>query len=314
VKACAERVRIFNLVNDAETKSGERSNMSKVSLSELPRAALAAREGYWWINGIAIALSLVIARMSWVAYAALGQQDRALVCIVSQALAIALAILARRALTGEMPLAAVGAGGLAIGCAWWASHGLALAWYGDQNANSQPMVVFMAALEPALFLLAEHVREGRDPLRVAHAKAEADEAAELEAIRARQARRDAEEAARRGATEAPAAPAVAPDTSLPARRAAKAAGATVVAGAVAVTGQTAAADAPRTVTPPAKAKAEIVAPAHAGADGKVAQAMALKGQVTRAEAASRLNCSERTVTRLWRRGEAENAHALAGAA
>jgi hypothetical protein len=158
-----------------------------VSLSSLPRAALAAKEGYWWINGIAVALSGVIASMSWSAYGEIDQPERALVCIVAQALAIALAILGRRALTGQMPLSAALAAALAGGCAWWASHGLALAWYGDAGRNGEPMVIFMAALEPALFLLAEHVKEGRETLRAAHEKQERELAEELAAIRARSA-------------------------------------------------------------------------------------------------------------------------------
>ena len=66
--------------------------MAAVDLSSINRAALSAKEGYWWINGIAVALSLVIASMSWSAYDDIGQPERALVCIVAQALAIALAI------------------------------------------------------------------------------------------------------------------------------------------------------------------------------------------------------------------------------
>lgn len=163
--------------------------MSTVALSSLNRAALAAKEGYWWINGIALALSTVIARMSWSAYEGIQQADRALVCIVAQALAIALAILARRALTGQMPLAGLAGMCLAAGCAWWASHGLALAWYGDAERNSEPMVIFMAVLEPVLFLLAEHVKEGRQALRAAHEKEEAETAAELERNRAERSAR-----------------------------------------------------------------------------------------------------------------------------
>lgn len=160
--------------------------MSTVALSNLNRAALAAKEGYWWINGIALALSCVIARMSWSAYELLDQSDRALVCIIAQAVAIASAILARRALTGQMTVSALAALVLSAGCAWWASHGMALAWYGDAERNSEPMVVFLAVLEPALFLLAEHVREGRQALRAAHEKDEAETAAELARIRAKE--------------------------------------------------------------------------------------------------------------------------------
>lgn len=163
------------------------ARVSTVDLSSINRAAMSAKEGYWWINGIAVALSLVIASMSWSAYDDIGQPERALVCIVAQALAIALAILGRRALTGQMPVSAIAAGVLAGGCAWWASHGLALAWYDDAERNGEPMVIFLAALEPALFLLAEHVKEGREALRAAHEKNERELADELAEIRRRSA-------------------------------------------------------------------------------------------------------------------------------
>lgn len=166
--------------------------MSAVDLSSINRAAFAAKEGYWWINGIAVALSLVIASMSWSAYEGAGQPERALVCIVAQALAIALAILGRRALTGQMPFSAIAAAILAGGCAWWASHGLALAWYDDAERNGEPMVIFLAALEPALFLLAEHVKEGREALRAAHQKNERELADELAEIRRRSANAEAQ--------------------------------------------------------------------------------------------------------------------------
>lgn len=175
--------------------------MASVELSSLPRAALAAKEGYWWINGIAVALSLVIATMSWSAYEAIGQPERALVCIVAQALAIALAILGRRALTGQMPVSALAAALLAGGCAWWASHGLALAWYDDAGRNGEPMVIFLAALEPALFLLAEHVKEGREALRAAHEKNERELAEELAAIRGRSANAEPKRPANRPASQ-----------------------------------------------------------------------------------------------------------------
>ena len=163
------------------------ARVSTVDLSSINRAAISAKEGYWWINGIAVALSLVIASMSWSAYDDIGQPERALVCIVAQALAIALAILGRRALTGQMPFSAIAAAILAGGCAWWASHGLALAWYDDAERNGEPMVIFMAALEPALFLLAEHVKEGREALRAAHEKNERELAEDLADIRRRSA-------------------------------------------------------------------------------------------------------------------------------
>lgn len=183
--------------------------MSTVALSSLNRTALAAKEGYWWINGIALALSCVIARMSWSAYESIDQPDRALVCIIAQAVAIAAAILARRALTGQMQASALAALVLSGGCAWWASHGLALAWYDDAERNSEPMVVFMAVLEPLLFLLAEHVREGRQALRAAHHKDEAETAAELARVRERDGARWGPRLATAGGVALSASPAVA---------------------------------------------------------------------------------------------------------
>lgn len=156
------------------------ASMSSVALSSLNRAALSAKEGYWWINGIALALSFVIARMSISAYWDAGDPNKALICVICQAMAIALAILARRALTGQMTLPGLAAGAGAAVCSWWASHGLALAWGDDANIY---MVFVLTALEPAIFLLAEHVREGRDVLRHAHAKDEEETAAELARIR-----------------------------------------------------------------------------------------------------------------------------------
>ena len=163
--------------------------MSTQALSSLNRAALSAKEGYWWINAAALALSALIGKMSVGAYASAGTIDNAWVCVTCQALAIALAILARRALTAQMPVAGIGAGLGALGCAWWASHGLALAWASGGDPANVWMVFFLTALEPALFLLAEHVREGREALRAHHAKEEAETAAELARVRERDAAR-----------------------------------------------------------------------------------------------------------------------------
>ena len=74
---------------------------------------------------------------------------------------------------------------------------MALAWYDDAERNGEPMVIFLAALEPALFLLAEHVKEGREALRAAHEKNERETADELAEIRAEIARLKLREAALR---------------------------------------------------------------------------------------------------------------------
>lgn len=162
---------------------------SRIYLSSLNRAALGAKEGYWWINGIGFALSLLIAKMSFDAYEAAGAPDNAWVCVTCQALAIALAVLARRALTAQMPLEGLAAGAGALGCSWWASHGLALAWATGADPANEWMVFFLTGIEPAIFLLAEHVREGREALRTAHEKEEAETAAELARIRERNSAR-----------------------------------------------------------------------------------------------------------------------------
>lgn len=156
--------------------------MAAVDLSSINRAATAAKEGYWWINLAGLGLSLLIAKMSFTAYGA-EAIDKAWVCVTCQGLAIALAITARRALTGQMGFSAILAGAGAAGCAWWASHGLALAWAQGGDPANDWMVFFLTALEPGIFLLAEHVKEGRDALRVAQDKADREEAEALAAAR-----------------------------------------------------------------------------------------------------------------------------------
>jgi len=158
--------------------------MSRLSLSSLNRAALSAKEGYWWINAAGIALSLLIAKMSLSAYG-FEDLDKALICVTCQAVAIVMAILARRALTGQMVFEGLLAGAAAGGCSWWASHGLALAWAKGGDPANDWMVFFLTALEPGIFLLAEHVKEGRQTLRTAQEKADREEAEALAAARAK---------------------------------------------------------------------------------------------------------------------------------
>lgn len=149
---------------------------------------MSAKEGYWWINLAGLALSLLIAKMSFGAYGASGIEgalDKAWICVTCQALAIALAILARRAFTGQMFPEGLVAGAAAAGCAWWASHGLALAWAKGGDPANEWMVFFLTALEPGLFLLAEQVKEGREALRVAQAAADRETAEALAVARAK---------------------------------------------------------------------------------------------------------------------------------
>lgn len=174
--------------------------MASVSLSSINRAALSAKEGYWWINAAGLALSLLIAKMSFTAYGA-DLIDKAWVCITCQGLAIALAITARRALTAQMGFSAFVAGAGAAGCAWWASHGLALAWASGGDTANAWMVFFLTALEPGIFLLAEHVKEGREALRKAQEKADQEDAEALAVARAKDAETWAKPSANRATGE-----------------------------------------------------------------------------------------------------------------
>jgi hypothetical protein len=155
-----------------------------IALSNLNRAALGGREHYGFVHWAAGAYVLLIGGYSVVAYWAEGEGFRAAMCAGAQVLAIVCAILARRALTGQMPLSFLLAGLGAMGCAWWSAQGLRHAWESNGTSINDAMVVFLAALEPSLFLLAEHIKEGREALREAHRRKEQEEFDELARIRA----------------------------------------------------------------------------------------------------------------------------------
>ena len=159
-----------------------------VALSDLNRAALGGREQYGFVHWAAGCYVLVIGGYSVAAYIDAGEGFRAAMCAGAQLLAIVCAVLARRALTGQMALSALLCAIGALGCAWWAAQGLQHAWESNGSEINGYMVVFLAALEPGLFVLAEHIKEGREALRTAHMKAEQEQAEELARIRAREQR------------------------------------------------------------------------------------------------------------------------------
>lgn len=134
-------------------------------LSDLNRAALGGEERYWWIHGAAGAYCLLMCYFSVASWVTEQQYFHAGTCAGAQALAVVTAILARRAFTGQMPwmgtLLLVATGG----CAWWASLGLQHAWEISGSSIESGPVFFLAALEPGLFLAAEHIQEGRETLR-----------------------------------------------------------------------------------------------------------------------------------------------------
>jgi len=155
-------------------------------LAHLNRAALGGQEDYRAIHVAAVAYTLVIGWFSVAAWWDVGEPFRAATCGGAQVLAIVCAMLARRAATGQMPGSALAGMVFAAGCAWWAAQGVQHAWESNGAVASPVMVFFLAALEPGLFLLAEHVKEGRQALRAAHMKDEAEQAAELARVRARE--------------------------------------------------------------------------------------------------------------------------------
>lgn len=178
-------------------------------------------------------------------------------------------------------------------------HAFALVGFmtGDMAFLIWPLAGALAFYEPAQYWIDEALAGARAERK---ARADAFERAELQAIRDRQDRADARRSASPGRADNV--------TSFPdvARKAALTAG----AGAVALSGQAVATE-PFQGLDRVHDGAVIMAHAHAGADLRVAQAMALKGRLTRAEAARKLRVSERTMTRLWKAGEDANRAALA---
>lgn len=158
-----------------------------IALSELNRAALGGREQYGFVHVAAICYVVIIGGFSVAAWCDGGEPFKAAMCAGAQLLAIVFAILARRAMTGEMPASTVASAVGCVGCAWWAAQGIQHAWETNGASVNMPMVVFLAAVEPGLFLLAEHIREGREALREAHKREEADQAETLKGIRERNA-------------------------------------------------------------------------------------------------------------------------------
>lgn len=133
----------------------------------LDRAALGGEEGYRWIHAVGLAYCLVVGFFAVHAWIIEGEPFKAAICAGAQVLSIVCAILARRAFTGRMPWMGTIATVFAAGCAWWAAQGIAHAWSANGAPANPVMVFFLAALEPALFLIAEHVEEGRRTIRAA---------------------------------------------------------------------------------------------------------------------------------------------------
>lgn len=162
--------------------------MSAVELSGLNRAALAAKEGYGWIHFLAFAYCVVIGMFSVAAWVAGDQPFRAAVCAGAQILSVIMALLARRGFTGQMGVAGFACVAIAFGFSLWAAEGLQHAWTTNGAQIEEWQVWFLTGSEPAIFLLIEHIKEGRETLRAAQKKADKAEqelADELAAIRAK---------------------------------------------------------------------------------------------------------------------------------
>lgn len=163
---------------------------------------------------------------------------------------------------------------------------------GDMALLIWPLAGALAFYEPAQYWIDEALAGARAERK---AKIEAHDRAERDAIRARQDKLDARRHEQGNVTHI-------------GRRTAAVAG----AGATVLTGAAAASEPYQGVDPQSN-DAVIEARAHAGADARVAQAMALRGRMTRAEAARKMRVSESTMTRLWRAGDRANREALAAA-
>lgn len=149
------------------------------------RAALTKPESYGWVHWLAGAYVVGVGGFAVVAWLDQGEPFRAVMCAGAQVLAIVCAILARRSFTGEMPWMGALMCGFTLGCAYWAALGIQHAWESNGAEASAVMVGFLAALEPFLFLAAEHIKEGRDALREQFKRDEAETKAALVAAQAR---------------------------------------------------------------------------------------------------------------------------------
>jgi len=151
------------------------------------------KDDYRPIHIAAVAYMVLIGWFSCLAWIEADEPFRAAMCAGAQVLAVACAILARRAFTADMLISGLVALVFAGGCAFWAGLGVKHAWEVNGNEVNIAMVIFLAALEPGLFLLAEHIEEKRTEQRNAKALADAETKAELDRIRAKA---DAEQRAR----------------------------------------------------------------------------------------------------------------------
>lgn len=157
-----------------------------IKLSNLNRAALGGQERYEPIHWAAFAYMALIALFSANAWVVSGEPFRAALCIGAQILSIVCAVLARRALTGEMPIL----GGVflicTVGCSVWAGEGLRHAWEANGAESNPLMITFLMSLEPGIFVAAEHIKEGRAAIRTNHDMSAREQAEELARIRAKQ--------------------------------------------------------------------------------------------------------------------------------
>lgn len=159
--------------------------MASVDLSSINRAAFAAKEGYGWIHFLALAYCVVIGLFSVVAWLGDGEPFRAAVCAGAQVLSIIMALVARRGFTGQMTVSALACVGIAFGFALWAAEGLAHAWSANGAQIEEWQVWFLTGSEPAIFLLIEHIKEGREALRRAQEQSDRETADALAAARLR---------------------------------------------------------------------------------------------------------------------------------
>jgi len=135
--------------------------MGCMLISPPSSARIGETESYGWIIGCGFVLTLVIAGYSVTTYLDQGEPFRAALCFVSQLMAIACAVMARRAFLTSLPIMGWAFAVAALGCAYWSAQGLQNAWIATGAEANVAAVWFIAALEPGLFLGIEHVRDRR---------------------------------------------------------------------------------------------------------------------------------------------------------
>jgi hypothetical protein len=120
-------------------------------------------ERYTATKIFAVILSVIVAAYGFIGWIGAGELFKALVCLVSQGLAINAAIAARRAFDKSKWGHGLIGLGLTVGFAMWSEQGLHHAWTADGSEISPALTWFLCAVEPVLFWFTESVQFAKKP-------------------------------------------------------------------------------------------------------------------------------------------------------